>query len=155
MLCEEKMNAVGHSGGKSVPPEAMRDVEGKMGFDKMGMPGEHRGPPEGMGNPPMMPPMGMPQGPMGQPAMYPAAPPLGMDQNLHIPPHFKDLVLRCFEEGGTKEECRERLSKAMLDEVMRCDAETGGDFEKCSGGLRQQFNVPEDAFPPFEEDWEE
>src|SRR3989344_829147 len=48
MLFEEKMNAMGDYVGKSVPPEAMRDVEGKMGFDKMGMPGEHRGPPSGM-----------------------------------------------------------------------------------------------------------
>ena len=76
-----------------------------------------------------------------------------MGPGMQVPEHLKNLALKCFEEGGTEEKCRKRLSEAMFQQMMDCDeqnAQEGGEedvFRKCTGMLKQQFNLPSDAFP--------
>lgn len=148
-LFKEKMERMGEYMSKSVPPDTMRAVEEKMGFNEMGMPGEDRGPPEGME--PMEYRGKYHEGKEGYPMMpmdRMKPPMVSPVEGMHIPEEYKRIGQECFDSGGTKEECRRRISEAMFQKMMDCDQRTGGNFEECAGGLKQEFNLSPGALPP-------
>lgn len=96
------------------------------------------GPPPGMMGPPTHSPM--PMYPM-EPGTH--QPPPHVPDGFHVPDPIKDVAGDCYAEGGTDEECKQKVMEKMLEDMLRCDEKTGGDFEKCKNEMYEEFNVQE------------
>lgn len=143
-LFENDMNKMGDYVSKFVSPDTMRAVEEKMGFNEMGMPGEHRGPPEGME---------FHEGEFEGEGQHMGPPMMGPSGGMHVPEEYKRIGQECLAQGRPEEECRKELERAMFDSLMKCDGQTGGNAPECMGRFRGEFGLPPSE-PLFQEERE-
>ena len=111
-----------------IPPSDM-DYMGHPMFD-----GAHEGKKRRYAPPPMEPYSPMPSGVMSPPPQVP--------EGFHVPDHIKQITDDCYAEGGTDDECKQKVMQNMLEDAFKCDDEVG-DAGECIKKMYEEFNMQE------------